>query len=137
MTRHAVEEPAAAGTGTETPAFRGGRNIALKIPAHQWDATVAFYRDVLRLPERPDIAPDLAFVFGDSCLWLDRVPQLGQAEVWLQVETDDIDAADRHLAAAGAPRCDGIEALPEGAAAFWVSTPAGVVHLVSSPEDGA
>jgi len=28
-------------------AFEAGRNIALKVPPHQYEATVAFYRDVL------------------------------------------------------------------------------------------
>jgi predicted enzyme related to lactoylglutathione lyase len=30
-----------------TPMFSGGRNIAMKVPPHQWETTVAFYRDVL------------------------------------------------------------------------------------------
>jgi hypothetical protein len=29
--------------------FAGGRNIAMKVPPHQWDETVRFYRDVVRL----------------------------------------------------------------------------------------
>ena len=32
------------------PVFSGGRNIALKVPPHRYEATVGFYRDVLRLP---------------------------------------------------------------------------------------
>jgi hypothetical protein len=28
------------------PKFAGGRNIAMKVPPHLWDATVRFYRDV-------------------------------------------------------------------------------------------
>jgi hypothetical protein len=35
----------------EHPSFVGGRNIATKVPPHQWTATVAFYRDTLGLPE--------------------------------------------------------------------------------------
>ncbi len=30
--------------------FRGGHNIAMKVPPHQFEATVNFYRDVLGLP---------------------------------------------------------------------------------------
>ena len=29
------------------PGFRPGKNIAMKIPAHEFDATLGFYRDVL------------------------------------------------------------------------------------------
>ena len=31
--------------------FEAGDNIAMKIPPHQYDATVRFYRDILRLPQ--------------------------------------------------------------------------------------
>lgn len=64
--------------------FAGGRNIALKLPAHQFDATLAFYRDVLRLPV--ETSPEGATIveFGDMRLWLDRSDSLSQAEIWLQ-----------------------------------------------------
>ena len=32
-----------------TPKLAGGRNIALKVPPHLYDATVQFYRDVVGL----------------------------------------------------------------------------------------
>ncbi|HBR99063.1 MAG TPA: hypothetical protein DD979_17040 [Gammaproteobacteria bacterium] len=31
----------------DTPRFQAGRNIAMKVPPHQYDATVRFYRDTL------------------------------------------------------------------------------------------
>jgi catechol 2,3-dioxygenase-like lactoylglutathione lyase family enzyme len=31
--------------------FAAGRNIAMKVPPHQYEATVGFYRDVLGLKE--------------------------------------------------------------------------------------
>ncbi len=33
----------------ESVKFEGGRNIAMKVPPHQHEATVRFYRDVLKL----------------------------------------------------------------------------------------
>lgn len=119
-----------------SPAFRGGRNIALKVPPHAWEATVAFYRDVLQLPEITAHAPEIGFEFGPSQLWLDRAPGLSQAETWLEVLTDDIDDAASRLAGAGIVRCDDIEPLGEGAKAFWVLSPASIVHLVC-PTDRA
>ena len=32
------------------PTYAGGRNIAMKVPPHQWEQTVRFYRETLRLP---------------------------------------------------------------------------------------
>lgn len=110
--------------------FSAGRNIAMKIPPHQYEATVQFYRDVLGLPEIGEHAPAVGFRFGGNNLWLDRVVGLSQAETWLEVVTDDIEAAAAHLAAAGVVRCDEIEPLPAGMQAFWVSSPAAIIHLV-------
>ncbi|MCP2332161.1 hypothetical protein G443_002431 [Actinoalloteichus cyanogriseus DSM 43889] len=41
-----------------SPRFRGGPNIAMKLPAARFDDTVAFYRDVLGLhvTEEPSAA---------------------------------------------------------------------------------
>jgi hypothetical protein len=117
------------------PSFRGGRNIALKVPPHQFAATAAFYRDVLGLAPIPRLAPDLVFEFGGCQLWIDRVPGLSQAEIWLEVVTDDLPSAERRLAAAGTVRCDEIEALPEGFPGFWVSTPAAIIHLIAQADE--
>jgi len=120
-------------TSSESPPlFRGGPNIALKLPPGVFDATLAFYRDILRLPVLDQHSPDYVFQFGESCLWLDRVESLSQAEVWLQIITDDTVAAKRHFAAHTVARCDEIEALPEGFDGFWVLSPSPIVHLVST-----
>ncbi|MGY2067049.1 hypothetical protein [Blastococcus sp. SYSU DS0619] len=124
-------------TDRERPAFAGGNNIAMKVPPHQWAATVAFYRDTLGLPElgNPFTSgpQSVGFAFGPNRLWIDRVPGVSQAELWLQVTTTDpADAADQ-LAAAGVARCDEIEPL-DGGSAFWITSPAAIVHLVSEPE---
>jgi catechol 2,3-dioxygenase-like lactoylglutathione lyase family enzyme len=117
-----------------TPRFAGGPNLAMKVPPHQWDATVAFYRDVLGLPELPPVdsePPSAGFAFGACRLWIDRVAATSQAEVWLEITTDDPAAAAAHLAAApGVARVDEIEPLAPGSPRFWISSPAQVVHLV-------
>jgi catechol 2,3-dioxygenase-like lactoylglutathione lyase family enzyme len=115
--------------------FAPGRNIAMKVPPHQYDATVAFYRDVLGLKEITAHAPAVGFEFGAKNLWIDRVPGMSQAETWLEVVTDDIAAASEHLKAAGIARCDEIEPLPKDFQAFWISSPASIIHLVCKDDE--
>jgi len=110
--------------------FAAGRNIAMKVPPHQYEATVSFYRDVLGLEEITAHAPAVGFVFGSNHLWIDRVPGMSQAETWLEVVTDDLAAASEHLEAAGVVRCDDIEPLPPDLQAFWIASPSAIIHLV-------
>lgn len=115
--------------------FVGGRNIALKVPPHQYGATVSFYRDAVGLPVIERFQPNnIVFEFGRQQLWIDPVPALSQAEVWLELVVDDVDAAAHHLDGNGAVRCDQIERLPEGFSGFWISSPASIIHLVSSDQ---
>ena len=118
---------------TSRPTFRGGPNVALKVPPSEYDATVRLYRDVLRLEVVMDTPPSLAFAFGPMTLWIDRVAQLAQPELWLEVQTDDTDRAARHLADHGLPRRDEIEPLPPDLDGFWVAGPGGIIHLVHKP----
>lgn len=111
--------------------FAGGRNIAMKVPVAQYAQTVEFYRDVLGLPEITEHAPHVVFAFGANQLWIDRTPGVGQSEVWLELVTDDAEAA-AHLEARGYARQDDLEPLPDGFQAFWISNPAAVVHLVNA-----
>jgi len=114
-------------------AFAGGRNIAMKVPPHQWEATVAFYRDTLGLEELEPFTgqpPSVGFAFGPNRLWIDKVVGMSQAELWLEVTADDPAAGAEHLAAAGVVRCDEIEPLDPGSSSFWISSPAQIVHLV-------
>ena len=116
---------------TARPAFTGGRNIAMKIPPHEYDSVVAFYRDVLGLPVTDAAAEgSIAFEFGPSRLWIDRVAEMSQAELWLEIDSDDTAAAADHLAAHGIVRCDEIEKLPADLDGFWIANPANIVHLV-------
>ena len=34
--------------------FTAGNNIAMKVPYHQYEQTVHFYRDIIRLPEKKE-----------------------------------------------------------------------------------
>ncbi|MCT8998755.1 VOC family protein [Chelativorans intermedius] len=117
------------------PKFEGGRNIAMKVPPHHFDATVRFYRDVLGLETIESLAPDIVFVFGANRLWIDRVPGMSQTEIWLEVATEDREAAAEHLAREGVSRRDEIEPLPEGFPGFWVAGPGDIIHLIH--EQGA
>lgn len=115
---------------TTNAAFSAGRNIAMKTPPHLYEATVQFYRDVLGLKEITTHAPSVGFEFGSNNLWIDSVSGMSQAEIWLEVITNDVSSAAEHLKSAGIVRCDEIEPLPDGFQAFWVSSPASIVHLI-------
>ena len=115
--------------------FTAGRNIAMKVPTHLYETTIQFYRDVLGLKEITKHAPSVGFEFGSNNLWIDRVAGISQAEIWLEVVTNDLDTSSVLLAQAGVVRCDDIEPLPEGFQGFWVSSPASIIHLVC--KDGA
>lgn len=110
-------------------AFRSGRNVAMKVPAPQYEATVASYRDVPALAPLEAHPPAIGFRFGDKQLWIDRCPGMDRTRIWLEVLCDDLDAGAAHLQTHGIARCDDVE--PLGALpAFWIASPCGVVHLV-------
>lgn len=110
--------------------FSPGRNIAMKVPPHQFDATVRFYREVLGFEQLEQHLPAVVFKFGDKQLWIDRVPTMTQAELWLEVTTNDLTAAAMQLQEAKVVRCDEVEPLPADLPAFWITSPAGIVHLI-------
>lgn len=117
-----------------TGKFEGGIDIAMKVPPDQFDATVAFYRDVIGLDPIVDKPPATGFVLGPNRLWIDEVPQFSQAEVWLELFTDDFSAAAERLEEAGVTRCDQIEPLPEGFRGGWITSPASIIHMVREPD---
>ena len=114
--------------------FAGGRNIAMKVPPHLWEATVHFYRDVLGLKSLDNHLPNVGFEFGANQLWIDRVDGLSQAELWLELSASDIPKASEHLASAGVVRRDEIEPLPENYEGFWIASPASIIHMVAKPD---
>jgi hypothetical protein len=116
-----------------TAIFEGGKNIAMKVPPHQYEATVQFYRDLLRLEPISGPGGDaVGFKFGANNLWIDRVPAMSQAEMWLEIVTNDTAEAARVLTDAGIVRCDQIEKLGSDFDGFWISSPAAIVHLVDA-----
>ena len=115
--------------------FAGGRNIALKLPAHEFDDAVHFYREVLGLEQMSDYLPSIVFEFGENLLWLDRVETMTQAELWLELRTPDTGAAATHLDRHGVKRCDGVEALPEGFDGYWISGPGNIIHLIHGKKE--
>jgi hypothetical protein len=117
--------------------FQPGSNIAMKIPTHEYQSTVRFYRDILRLKEIPASGADDTprFAFGDKILWLDCMPGLSQAEIWLEIVANDIGQASDYLKEQDCYRRDEIEPLSRGFKVFWISSPANIIHLVSSSSD--
>jgi catechol 2,3-dioxygenase-like lactoylglutathione lyase family enzyme len=116
--------------------FAGGKNIAMKVPPHQYDTTVAFYRDLLGLEQIDGPTGNaVGFVFGSNNLWIDKVPSMSQAELWLEIVTDDTSEAAKMFAAANVIRCDEIEDLG-GLDGYWISSPAAIIHLVDA-KDGS
>jgi catechol 2,3-dioxygenase-like lactoylglutathione lyase family enzyme len=115
------------------PNFSGGANIAIKCPAHTYADTVAFYRDTLGLPlieEEPD---GCIFQFGPNRLWIDRVLNLSHPDIWLEIETNDTEAAAAFLKVHGVARRNEVEQLREDFNGFFISDPSGVIHLVVGP----
>ncbi|TCU15694.1 hypothetical protein [Rhizobium sullae] len=112
-----------------TELLYGGVDVAMKVPPHQYRPVLSFYRDVVRLKE---IGKEGArgFELGPIRLWIDEAPAMSQAELWLELFTPDFGKAAEHLAKAGVPRCDPIEALPEDFRGGWILNPANIVHLV-------
>jgi hypothetical protein len=116
------------------PAFAAGRNIAIKVPQHRYAATVEFYQDTLGLPDLGARGTSHVFEFGTLRLWIDRVPHQSQTDVWLEVRTPDPDAAAEWLATRGTATRDELEPLGD-VPGHWISDPAGVVLLMTTPDD--
>ena len=115
--------------------FEGGRNIALKLPPHEFDDAVRFYGEVLGLKQLNEHLPSIVFEYGANLLWLDRIDTMSQAELWLELRTPDTAAAADHLDRHGVMRRDSVEALPEGFDGFWISGPGNIIHLVHGKKE--
>jgi len=117
--------------------FKGGPNIAIKTPPGDYIRTVMFYRDTLGLEVLSEDDKSVSFAFGANRLWIDKVEALSRAEVWLEVVANNVKSAEDRMARDGVRRCDEIERLPLDFDGFWIANPAGIVHLVASPEESA
>lgn len=111
--------------------FKGGINIAIKIPKIKYKETVAFYRDILRLDveEKPISNPTVSRThevkFGNNIIWLDCVDNYTHSETWLQLTVPDVEEATSYLYSNGVGTCDELEELPENM--HWITDPAGTV----------
>jgi hypothetical protein len=120
------------------PNFTAGLNLAMKVPLQDYEATVAFYRDILRFEveeeaiDAPTVSRTHKVSFGPNTLWLDCVDNYSHAELWLELGTDDLDAATRAMADAGIHPCDEVEPLNEPELkSHWIKNQAGIVHLLA------
>ena len=117
------------------PNFRPGKNIAIKVPAHEFERMVEFYKIIIGLKQKDTNSTDdfdsIAFEFGDKNLWVDKISELSQAEVWLEIETDNAADAKSYLEERGCVIRNAIEPLPTGFNGFWLSSPSNIVHLVN------
>jgi len=103
-----------------------GKNIAIKVPLHKWEETVAYYRDRVGLKVTKELKNSIGFSFGNMTLWIDRVERQSQVDIWLELFTDDPDKAIETL---GSPVRDELEPLDD-VNGHWTSDPAGVILLV-------
>ena len=117
------------------PNFRPGKNIAIKVPAHEFDRMVEFYKIIIGLKQKDTNSRDdfdsIAFEFGDKNLWVDKISELSQAEVWLEIESDNAADAKSYLEEQGCVIRNEIEPLPSGFNGFWLSSPSNIIHLVN------
>jgi predicted enzyme related to lactoylglutathione lyase len=81
------------------PEFSPGKNIAMKVPSHEYERTVSFYKDILSLEQVDSPSTDsyesVAFKFGDKNLWIDKITGISQAEIWLDCRMDSRDSGFR------------------------------------------
>ncbi len=117
------------------PKFEPGENIAIKVPPHQFKQSVAFYRDILGLEQvyldTQEQYNSVTFKFGDKNLWIDEISSLSQAEIWLEIKTDNITDAAQHFKDNKIARRDEIEPLPDDFNGFWIASPANIIHLIT------
>lgn len=75
-----------------------GRNIAMKVPEAEFAATVAFYEATLGFRVVSREASSVRFDYGGGhFLWIDRFEGLAKAEVWLEIHTTDLQAAEQQF----------------------------------------
>ncbi|WP_096190489.1 VOC family protein [Evansella halocellulosilytica] len=110
--------------------FTGGSNIALKIPKFKYEETVHFYRDVLKLPYLGFISESHAFQFGDTTLWLDCMENYSQQDVWLEIQTNQVQAVADYLRENDIHRRDEVE-VHENSDGYWISDPCGTILRVN------
>ncbi len=95
--------------------FKGGVNIAMKIPPEKYNETVAFYRDILlfdveEIPiTHPTVLATHRLEFGQNILWLDCVEGISDSKIWFEMCTDDVESAANYLRVNDVTICDEVE----------------------------
>jgi predicted enzyme related to lactoylglutathione lyase len=119
--------------------FKGGINIAIKIPKSKYEETVRFYRDILKLEvsekpiENPTVSRTHEVKFGPNTVWLDCVDNYTHSETWLELRTNDVGEATHYLNSKGIQTCDELEKIPENM--HWIMDPAGTVFILGNASD--
>lgn len=114
--------------------FEGGINIAIKIPKSKYDQTVVFYRDILKLEveeksiDNPTVSKTHQVKFGNNVVWLDCVDNYTHSEVWLELNTENVEKATQFLSSKNVETCDELEQIPKNM--HWIADPAGTVFIV-------
>ncbi len=120
------------------PNCSAGKNIAMKVPAKDFESTVYFYQHVLGFEtvdiDSPDNFDSVAFAFGSMHLWIDKIDSIDKAEIWLEIDTDNYQKTAQYLEQQGVERCDEVEPLPADFKGCWIKNPAGIVHLLNQRE---
>jgi hypothetical protein len=116
-----------------TARIKGGINIAMKSAAAPVDATVAFHRDVVRLKPFEAKAPAVGFELGPNRLWIDEAPMMSQAEVWLELFTDDFPGG-RSFGQGGRRPLRRDRAARRQFPRGWIANPANIIHMVREPD---
>ncbi len=112
----------------------GGIDIAIKVPPHQYEAMIAFYRDIIGLKPITEKLPDVGFELGPNKLWVAEAPEMSRAEVWLELlpiasRMRPSICPERVLSAAMLSRsCR--RAFKGG----WITSPANIIHMVREPD---
>jgi hypothetical protein len=104
----------------------------MKVPSGQFRSVVDSYQSI-GLPILHESEETVIFEYGPVKLHIDRRQNFSQAELWLELVSDDLDEAESSAEAAGFARCDEIEDLG-GIDGFWITNPASIVHLVTEDE---
>lgn len=114
--------------------FKGGVNIAMKIPPEKYDETVAFYRDILLFDvEEVPITHSAVLAthrleFGQNILWLDCVEGITDSKISLEICAEDIESATNYLRVNDVTICDGVEEIDPSM--HWIEDPAGNIFLL-------
>ncbi len=113
--------------------FRAGRNVAVRVPADQWEQTLRFYDRGLGLRRLESGAPSVAFELGPDRLWVIRVTTLDAAEIWLEFQTDSADVMADYLLRPDVIPCDDTIAAPTGGfQTMWISSAANAEACAAS-----